>query len=191
MPGYTGLLVPWMGGASSPAAPPTQAGVVSMLAFWMGGAALPGSIPVPPTPPPFPRGYAWPFRCTCDDDDDECCEKVIDCLEPGDADRVEECIEKCVAAVVEDKPRLIVNHERVFQSVVQNVSRAIRSDITEIIRERKLRKQRIRDLFVAEVEHRIALRNLVESERIEAARQHQERVDAEDMQIISYFFNYE
>ena len=47
-----GLLAPWIGGASAPAAAPTQAGVRSLLAPWIGGAFGYAETPVPPTPIP-------------------------------------------------------------------------------------------------------------------------------------------
>ena len=46
------MLVPWMGGASSPPAAVSGGGVASMLAFWMGGAsALVGDAPPVPEIP--------------------------------------------------------------------------------------------------------------------------------------------
>ena len=161
-----GMLAPWIGGAASPyVAPPIgSAGVRGMLGFWVGGAAS-GAAIIPPAPTPelgraHPPRWPWRYYKKCADDEEEF-QCIVDALPATDAARVNDAVNEAVIAVSQEQPTAALECEEIFQRIVLHVHGEVRSAVTEILNDNKIRRKRLRELFAAEIERQLEEEELI------------------------------
>jgi len=105
-------------------------------------------------PPSEPRaGNRYPWRRSVRHNQDY--PEIVDALPEPLAARVESAVESAVVAVKGEKPTEALSAEKTFASILLSVSGIVRDEVREVLKDEKIRKKALREIFIAEVRRRV------------------------------------